>query len=379
MAMQFMRKATKTIFISCNALVSVILILGCYGTRINNGDYWFMGLFTLAAFYFLIINVIFLIFWLFIKPSIMLIGIITILICWIPLRQVFQLRTEAAFNYKKNDSSLRVMSWNVEHFDILEHKLHPEKKYEMINLINECKPDIACFQEMVASDNSPTAINYLPDFEKRLEMYEYHFSYNPKLDFDGKHRYGIILFSKYPIIKKETIASNPYSYNSIFQYVDIVKEKDTFRIFNIHLQSLKFSKDNRQYLEDPSIKNGEDLKESKSIINKFKIGFIKRHRQSDWVKREMNKSPYPVIVCGDFNDVPNSFAYNNIGNGMNNAFVEKGSGIGNTFYSISPTLRIDNIFVDKHFDVQQYIRVKKKLSDHYPIITDLLFHKKPID
>jgi endonuclease/exonuclease/phosphatase family metal-dependent hydrolase len=64
---------------------------------------------------------------------------------------------------------------------------------------------------------------------------------------------------------------------------------------------------------------------------------------------------------------------------MNNAFVEKGSGIGNTFYSISPTLRIDNIFADKRFDVQQYLRVKKKLSDHYPIITDLLFHKKPID
>ena len=375
MAMQFMRKATKTIFISCNALVSVILILGCYGTRINDGDYWFMGLFTLAAFYFLIINIVFLIFWLFVKPSIMLIGIITILICWVPLRQVFQLRTDPAFNYKKNEATLRVMSWNVELFDILEHKSHPEKKYEMIALINEFNPDVACFQEMVTSDSSPRAINYLPDFQKRLNMYEYHFSYNPKLDFDGKHRFGIILFSKYPIIKKETISSEPGSYNSIFQYVDIVKNDDSFRIFNIHLQSLKFSKDNRQYLDDPSITDKEDLKESKSIINKFKVGFIKRHRQSDWVKREMNKSPFPVIVCGDFNDVPNSYAYNNIGNGMSNAFVEKGSGIGNTFYSISPTLRIDNIFVDKRFDVQQYIRVKKKLSDHYPIITDLLFHK----
>ena len=58
----------------------------------------------------------------------MFIGVITILICWIPLRQVFQLRTESAFNYKKSGSTLRVMSWNVELFDILEHKSHPEKK-----------------------------------------------------------------------------------------------------------------------------------------------------------------------------------------------------------------------------------------------------------
>ena len=85
----------------------------------------------------------------------------------------------------------------------------------------------------------------------------------------------------------------------------------------------------------------------------------------------MEKSPYPNIVCGDFNDVPNSYAYSIIGKGMKNAFVEKGNGLGRTFTGISPTLRIDNIFVDKRWGVQQFIRVQKKLSDHYPIITDI--------
>ena len=78
-----------------------------------------------------------------------------------------------------------------------------------------------------------------------------------------------------------------------------------------------------------------------------------------------------MIVCGDFNDVPNSYAYHTIGNGMKNAFAETGVGLGRTFTGIAPTLRIDNIFADIRFDVLQYIRVKKKLSDHFPILTDL--------
>jgi endonuclease/exonuclease/phosphatase (EEP) superfamily protein YafD len=85
----------------------------------------------------------------------------------------------------------------------------------------------------------------------------------------------------------------------------------------------------------------------------------------------MNHSPYSIILCGDFNDVPNSYAYETIGAGLQNAFVQKGSGISRTFSSISPTLRIDNIFADKRFTVTQFTRVKKLLSDHFPIVADL--------
>ena len=82
------------------------------------------------------------------------------------------------------------------------------------------------------------------------------------------------------------------------------------------------------------------------------------------------------MVTGDFNDVPNSYAYHTIGKGLNNAFVEKGSGLGRTFSGISPVLRIDNIFVDKKMDVLQFNLVKKKLSDHFPIMADVEMTKK---
>ena len=114
--------------------------------------------------------------------------------------------------------------------------------------------------------------------------------------------------------------------------------------------------------------------ESKNILSKMKTAFIKRGAQADYVREDEDKCNYPLIVCGDFNDVPNSYAYETIGKGLLNAFVEKGSGLGRTFYGISPTLRIDNVFVSKEFTVQQFTRVKQKLSDHFPLIVDVSLH-----
>ncbi len=371
MPKNFLRKATKTTLVVCNAAIAFFMLVGCYGSFLNQKTFWFTGLFTLATLYFLLLLVGFLIFWLFVKPRLIFISLLTIAICWGPLRQAIRFRVRNDFSVTKNPAALRVMSWNVSHFDILEHKTHPEKKWEMVDLVSGIHPDVACFQEMVASDSAPKAINKLTDFLSKFEMDQYHYSYNPKLDFDSKHRFGIIIFSKYPIINKQTVGYSPYDYNSIFQYVDIVKEKDTFRVFNIHLQSLKFTQDNRKYIDDPSLEGEADIEKSRSVLAKFRIGFSKRVTQSNRIREEIEKSPYPVVVCGDFNDVPNSYAYRTIGKDLQNAFTEKGAGIGSTFDGISATLRIDNIFADEKFTVLQFGRIKKKLSDHFPIIADL--------
>ena len=123
------------------------------------------------------------------------------------------------------------------------------------------------------------------------------------------------------------------------------------------------------------VKDEIDLQKTKNIINKLKTGFIKRKVQADRIAEEIAKSPYPVIIGGDFNDLANSYAYNTIGKNLSNSFAEKGSGLGRTFSGISPTLRIDNIFTSKQLQVLQYTCLKKKLSDHYPIIADFKFEK----
>ena len=294
-----------------------------------------------------------------------------------PLSNLIPYHLPHAFSKQKAANALRIMSWNVAQFNVMENEKHPEVKNQMLNIINEYEPDIACFQEMVAEDSAVKDHGHMDTFLQQLKFKNYFYSYNVKEDFWGYAHFGIIIFSKYPIINKQTISFYPNDYNSIFQYVDIVKETDTIRVFNIHLQSLRFSKENLKYIDKPTVEDENmALKESKNIIAKFKKGFLKREIQADRIRAEMDKSPYPIIVTGDFNDVPNSYAYYTIGANLKNAFVEKGSGLGRTFSGISPVLRIDNIFVDEKMNVLQFNLVKKKLSDHFPIMADVEMSKK---
>ena len=370
MAKPFFRRVTTSFLIICNIVAAICFVLGSYVKFFNPGNWWFLGLFTLSLPYILTILLIFFIIWLFAKKVWMLISLLAVAFCWKAVQNIFPLRFSSSFKIEKQPASIRIMSWNVAQFDIMEYRKYPEVKQKMLELINQYHPDIACFQEMVGGDDDKT-INYLGDFKRRLEFPDYHYSYETEFDFDQSHHFGIIIFSKFPLINKKTISAPPHDYNSIFQYADIVAYNDTIRVFNIHLQSLKFSRDNLKYLYYPRRNSDETLSESKSIIGKLKRGFIKRSKQAEKVREEIDKSPYPVIVCGDFNDIPNSYAYCKIGDGMQNAFVEKGIGIGRTFSGISPTLRIDNIFTAKAFTIGQFTRVRNKLSDHFPLVADV--------
>jgi endonuclease/exonuclease/phosphatase family metal-dependent hydrolase len=375
MPKSFFRRITKKFSIIANIILAVLFLLGCYGGRLNPQHWWPLGFLTLGAFYLLVALFLFLLFWLFVKPKWALISAVAIILAYKPITNIIPLRFSSSFVKQKQPGALRIMSWNVEHFDILEHKTHPERKTAMLDLIEDYQPDVACFQEMVGNDNLPKAINYIPAMMQQEGFTGYNYSYESRFDFDAEHHFGIITFSKYPIVLRKTVSNSPFDYNSTFQYTDIVKEEDTFRIFNIHLQSLKLSATNLEYIDKPIITDKEDLQKTKKVAGKLKRGFLSRKMQSEAIRLEMDKSPYPVIVCGDFNDVPNSYPYTTIGKGMQNAFAVKGSGIGRTYSGISPTLRIDNIFVDDKFKVEQFTRIPKILSDHFPIFADVQFKK----
>ncbi|MEP6594290.1 MAG: endonuclease/exonuclease/phosphatase family protein [Ginsengibacter sp.] len=370
MAKPFLKRVAKTFFILLNILLSALFLAGANIQYFHPSLWWFVGLLALSLPYLILLLFIFFMFWLLTRSAWLLLPAFTLAFGWPAIQNIIPFNYSSEFKIEKQTNTLRVMSWNVEHFDILEHKTHPEVKKKMLELINQFKPDIACFQEMVGGDYD-RVINYLGDFKKALQFDHYYYSYNRRLDFDNKHHFGLIIFSKYPLINKQTVTDAPLEYNSTFQYVDIRDGIDTLRIFNIHLQSLKFTPQNLQYLDKPVLNTDTTFLESKNIASKMKRGFLKRGIQAERIKEEINKSPYPAILCGDFNDVPNSYAYATIGEHMQNAFVKKGSGIGRTFSGISPTLRIDNIFTDKKFTIKQFIRINKRLSDHFPIIADV--------
>ncbi len=365
----FLRRFTKKLFICINGFLGLLFLIGTHILFFDPVKWWYLSLITFLLPFLMLLLLLFFIFWLFVKPAWSLISVLFVSISFQAVGNIFPLTFSSSFSVKKGADNIRVMSWNVEEFNILNYKTHPEKKQQMFDLINAYDPDIACFQEVVAGEKK-NAINYLADIVKSLQFKDYLYSYQLRDDFDKDHHFGIMLFSKYPIVRKQTIVNNPNNYNSTFQFVDLVINRDTVRVFNIHLQSLKFTKENLSYINNEQTGRGVTV-ESKSVISKIKTGILKRAQQALFVKDEMNHSPYPLILCGDFNDVPESFAYQTIGKGLKNAFVEKGSGLSRTFSSISPTLRIDNIFYDPEFKAEQFTRIKNHLSDHFPIIVDL--------
>ncbi len=380
MPKSIIRRLTKKILIIANAVVAALFLMGCYSEVFFSASWWPVGLLTLSLFYLLLVLFIFFIFWLFVKPVWVIIFLITGTLSYKHVGNIIPFRLSSFFTQKKRVTDIRIMSWNVAQFDIMKFKESPATFNKMIRLINDYQPDIACFQEMVSGDTLADLNNTyyrkytfysVFGFLQELKFPYYFYSYQYRDNFLSQQHFGKIIFSKYPIINKQTIRNFPYSYNSNFQYADIVKGTDTIRVFNCHLQSLRFSSTNLGYIQNPSIKTDTDIEQSKNLLSKFKTGFQKRMSQADKVRIEIDKSPYPVIVCGDFNDVPNSYPYEKIGNGLQDAFVMKGAGIGRTFSGISPTLRIDNIFVDKRYSVQQFTRIAEKLSDHFPIITDI--------
>jgi endonuclease/exonuclease/phosphatase family metal-dependent hydrolase len=101
-----------------------------------------------------------------------------------------------------------------------------------------------------------------------------------------------------------------------------------------------------------------------------------RSKQAELVRRELDGSPYPVILCGDFNDLPNSFTYFKIKGDRNDAFLQRGFGVGRTFASLSPTLRIDYILADKTLAVEQFKKTITPWSDHYPLVADFKLPEK---
>ncbi|MEP7108666.1 MAG: endonuclease/exonuclease/phosphatase family protein [Ferruginibacter sp.] len=374
------RRLTKNIIIIFNLVVAALFLIGCFSELFFSAAWWPLGFLTLSLFYLLVALFIFFIFWLFVKPRWTLIFIVTASLSVKHIRNIIPFRFSSMFIMEKQVNDLRIMSWNVAQFDIMKFKEKPGTYIEMISLIKEFQPDIGCFQEMVSGDTLADlntayyrkhSFYSVFDFVDKLNLPNYFYSYNYKENFLSQQHFGIIIFSKYPIINKQTVSYFPHDYHSNFQYVDIVKGIDTIRVFNFHLQSLRFSATNLNYIENPSIKTETDIEKSKNLITKFKNAFLKRRVQADRIRAEIDKSPFPVIICGDFNDVPNSYPYETIRKDLQDAFVKKGAGMGRTFSGISPTLRIDNIFVDKRYTVNQFIRIPKKLSDHFPIVTDI--------
>lgn len=263
--------------------------------------------------------------------------LITLLIAWPFYALSFELNTN---DKESTPHDFRVLSYNVKWFT----EANQGNYEEVIDWIIDQDADFLCFQEYYPLKNITARI------KQRGGYY----------DATDAARFNVAFFSKYPVVAKGLLFGKEKLNNVLF--ADVKIKKDTVRFYSLHLESMGI--------------NPEKLQDREGIQNeyedvKFRIlkGSRARAEQIEVLLEHIEKSPYPVIVAGDFNDVPYSFNYFKLRDNLKNAFEEGGRGFGITYNGKIPFLRIDNQFFGDGIELLQFITLNEvKYSDHFPLI-----------
>ncbi len=266
------------------------------------------------------------------------------------------------------NTELKVISYNVRLFDVYNPNLEAglETRNQIFQFLRNENPDVVCFQEFYSQDK-PTRFETMDSLFQVMGTKIYHQRSAYKRI--ARQNFGIAMFSKYPMIAKgdvmfETQGSQDFNYCI---YADIVKEQDTFRIYDVHLQSIKLQSDYYSAQTNDPTSNLTEESAIRLIYRKLQSAYVKRADQARRVVNHIKTSPYPTIVCGDFNDTPMSYTYNQFDRVLTDAFRNTSTGIGVTYVGKMPAGRIDYIFhspelASNNFKIQQEV-----LSDHRAI------------
>lgn len=369
-----------------NLLVVLLFLLASITPYLNPTKWWFTGFLGLLFPYILFTVILFALFWLFFNPRLSLYSAIAIVLGLSSIGKLIAMNRKHDFQMEKNNDQLRVMTWNVRYFVPFEKKIFQSNETgsrdDIFNEIKSFQPDVVCFQEFFTNGGFKGEDNILL-FSRELG-FPYHFFSRDNVHW-GTIVSGTAIFSRYPMVNS-TLIPFPKNINSdgeTAMSTDIIFRNDTIRLLNMHLESFKFMP--QDYASFGKIKNQQDtgLVASKKILRKMKSAFSLHGSQADFIADKLKQSPYPVILCGDLNDVPNSYTYSKIRGERKDTFLEKGFGFGKTYTSSTsrvmgklPTLRIDYIFTDPIIQTSQFTQIKEKLSDHQALIADVILNEK---
>ena len=363
-----MGKFTDRVVLILNILGAVAMFMAYLAPLVNPARMVIPALFGLAYPYLLMVHLAFICFWLIRLKKEILISIIVILLGWNHLNNLLPInfRTSEIPVNSSQDRFLKALSYNVRGFDIYQWSKEPEAKKEIFKLLEAQEPQLVCFQEYYTSSKSGQTHTSISQQLKYLPHNAVYYT----ADHTNRNGFGIATFSKFPIIKKSRIPFNS-SFNAAM-YTDILFRSDTIRVFNIHLQSIKFQEDNYTFMDTARLKyNNEQMSEIRAIGSSLKTAFTMRAEQAQMIASYIKDSPHPVVVMGDFNDTPQSYAYRKIKKGLDDSFRKSGRGFGNTYAGELPSFRIDYIMYGPPILSSEFLRIKTDHSDHYPISTYL--------
>lgn len=365
-----MKKKKITLFDKFMFIIALIMAIGMFlGIRAGVSDprqHMIIAFFGLAYPFFLLANVLILAYWLLRgKWAIAVLTVVVIGYGGHTLQATFGFFGTKGSLQKEDPSLIRLMTYNVHNFTPYGEALSVTNKEKMLKVVSEQQPDVICFQEFYTREKG--AYDIVDSLKRLLNVSHYYFV--PTMESE-REAIGIAIFSRFPIKNKGRIKFSETGGNESI-YVDLMVNNNIVRIYNVHFQSISFDKRDYTYLDQVTKEIEPKMGSSRRIARMLKDAFLKRSAQVDIMKEHLRTCETPYIIAGDFNDTPASYVVTKMTDSLNNAFIKKGQGLGKTYNGKFPNFQIDYIATTKDIEVVNYQIIEAKLSDHFPVRSDL--------
>lgn len=321
---------------------------------ISPGKFWVPAVFGMAYPYLLVLNIVFIIFWIFIKPKFTLLSLLVILAGYNHISNYLQFSGKKTF-----EKGVRITSYNVKYFMGNAEFPTKENADHILDFLRQDNADIICLQEV--------RLNKRQIFDiKNTQLPQVN---HLQLAHNGNAG-GLLTMTRFPILNMEEIRFK--NSGNMIIYTDLLINSDTIRVYNCHLQSYRLREAEIRSIDSIDFNNHPKTKKKVMELSvKFKDALVKRAEQAATLRQSIDQSPYPVIVCGDFNDTPVSYTYHTVKGDLEDSFTQSGKGTANTYNGKLPSFRIDYILYSPTFTSFNFEVSSIDHSDHFPISCDL--------
>ncbi len=325
---------------SLNLLLIFITFISYLSPFVDPSSFWLFSFFGMAYPWLLILNLIFVLFWLSSKNWYFFFSLGCILVGLNHFQSFIGLNN----SLPEEKEEITIMTMNSMGYQ----KIKGDKKTKFKDLLTKHRPEVVAIQEGFTNDH-PSVLK------------DYPYNHRPV---------GSVLciYSKFPFINKGNLDISENKSNGCI-FVDIKVNGQIIRLYNMHLQSNKVSADASKLKKEADIQTKKTWLNIKGILGKISRAASTRSAQARAIISHFQKSKYPIIVCGDMNDTPLSHNYKRFSRVLHDGFKERGVGLGTTYNETIPLLRIDYIWTAKQFKVNSHEIIKENFSDHYPVIS----------
>lgn len=359
-------KLFRSTLLLINFALIGLLLIGYLSNSISPEVVPFFTIFSLFFPIIVLLNVFAVLFWIFLKKYYFIFSLIALLVGFERINNSITFIPKAEQDSIQADFTL--MSFNVRLFDLYNWTGNKITREKIFDMLRDESPDIACFQEYYNTNSGRMPIHDSLMLNQRFQYA--HLYYAAKVSPD--QNFGNATYSCYPIVAKDEILFE--NTQNLILISDIKINTDTLRVFNCHLESVKFLKEDYQFMDSLNIVDEKRRKQGlKGVTNRLTQAAMVRAEQAEKISKLLHESPYPFIVCGDFNDVPSSYVYHVLSANMNDSHLQKQLGVGGTYSRFYPSNRIDYILYNKQLHCVDFGKRKVKLSDHFPILGSYSF------